>query len=155
MGWGTAARAASPPPEKVDFARDIRPLLAGHCFECHGTEEESGGLRLDDRSRALAGGMTGPPIVPGDAAESLLWQFITGHNEDRVVMPPRGRGERLSAAECELVRKWIDQGAAWSEAPSRGESTRAMAVPSTTGACHGSIQCRRARPFRRSARLRP
>jgi hypothetical protein len=152
---GAAARAANPPQEKVDFARDVRPLLARHCFQCHGTEEEAGGLRLDDRSRALTGGMTGPPIVPGNAAESLLWQFITGHNEDRVVMPPRGRGERLSAAECELVRRWIDQGAPWPEAPSRGQTSMATAGRPAIGPCQCSRQGRLVRSSRRSGRLRP
>ena len=111
-------RAAEP---AVDFARDIRPIFAKHCFECHGPKEEEGGLRLDERKRVLEGGTSGPALVPGKSADSLIYQFITGKNEDKVIMPPKGRGERLSDAQCELVRRWIDAGAPWPEGagPSR------------------------------------
>jgi mono/diheme cytochrome c family protein len=115
------AFAAEPP---VDFARDIRPIFARHCFECHGPKEEEGGLRLDERKRVLEGGASGPALVPGKSAESLIYQFITGKNEDKVIMPPKGRGERLSDAQCELVRRWIDAGAPW---PQSGQPSQAAA----------------------------
>ncbi len=71
-------------------------------------------MRLDDRKRALEGGTSGPlAIVPGKAAESLVWQFITGRNEDKIVMPPKDQGSRLTEAQCEIIRRWIDAGAPW------------------------------------------
>ena len=120
------AFAAAPADAPVDFARDVRPLLAQHCFQCHGPKEEEGGLRLDVHKRVLAGGTIGPALVPGHAADSLLYQFITGQNEDRVIMPPKGRGTRLTAAECQLVARWIDQGAVWSEPAPAAVSTCVM-----------------------------
>ena len=72
----------------VDFIRDIRPLFATHCFRCHGPDEEEGGLRLDLQQRVLQGGTIGPALVPGNAADSLIYQFITGRNEDKILMPP-------------------------------------------------------------------
>jgi mono/diheme cytochrome c family protein len=115
---------------KIDFARDIRPLFAKHCFHCHGSKEEEGGLRLDRRQRVLDGGASGPALVPGKSAESFIYQFITGRNEDKVVMPPKGRGERLNDAECELVRHWIDQGAPWpDDADYDAAPTSRRAVP--------------------------
>ena len=108
----TAAGADTP----IDYARDVRPIFAKHCFRCHGPKEEEGGLRLDNRKRALEGGTSGPlAIVPGKAAESLVWQFITGRNEDKIVMPPKDQGSRLTAAQCEIIRRWIDAGAPWPE----------------------------------------
>jgi mono/diheme cytochrome c family protein len=112
---GRSAWAKQPADAKVDFARDIRPIFARHCFKCHGSDEEEGGLRLDERKRALEGGASGPPLVPGKSGDSLIYQFITGRNEDKIIMPPKGKGQRLSAEQCELVRRWIDQGAVWPE----------------------------------------
>jgi len=109
-----AAAAAAEPTVPIDFVRDIRPIFAKHCLACHGPKEEEGGLRLDVRSRAFAGGVSGAGvIVKGNAAESLLYQFVTGRNEDKILMPPKGKGERLSEAQCEIIRRWIDEGAIW------------------------------------------
>src|SRR5688500_14385530 len=55
----------------VDFARDVRPILQKNCFRCHGEKKQEGGLRLDIRRRAFAGGDTGPAIVPGRNGELL------------------------------------------------------------------------------------
>jgi len=109
---GPVAAADTP----LDYARDVRPIFAKHCFRCHGPKEEEGGLRLDDRKRALEGGVSGAlAIVPGKSAESLVWQFITGRNEDKIVMPPKDQGSRLTAEQCETIRRWIDAGAPWPE----------------------------------------
>ncbi len=52
-------------------------------------------------------------MVKGRAADSLLYQFVTGKNEDKILMPPKGKGEPLGEADCELIRRWIDEGAVW------------------------------------------
>ncbi len=70
-------------------------------------------MRLDLRDRALKGGTSGAALVVGKPAESLIYQFVTGDNDDRIIMPPKGRGQRLSQAECEAVRRWIAAGAPW------------------------------------------
>jgi mono/diheme cytochrome c family protein len=96
---------------KVDFATQIAPIFARRCVSCHGPDEPESGLRLDTRADALAGGYSGEAIVVGRAGESPLVALIAGTREDEIVMPPEG--ERLTDAEVALMRRWIDQGAAW------------------------------------------
>jgi mono/diheme cytochrome c family protein len=100
---------ATSAPGPSDFARDVEPIFAEHCYACHGPDEEEGGLRLDEPARRLSGGVSGSAVVvPGDRSGSLLYQYITGQNEDHVIMPPKDRGEPLSPDECEVVGRWID-----------------------------------------------
>src|SRR5438445_8054687 len=94
---------------KVDFARDIEPLLAKRCVVCHGAQQQMSGLRLDQKDAALKGGASGIDIKPGDSASSRLIRLVAG--VDKKVMPPAGA--RLSAEEVGVLRAWIDQGAAW------------------------------------------
>ena len=96
----------------TDYQRDVLPILSRRCYECH-AEKRKGGLRLDRRADALRGGDAGPVILPGKSRESRLIRFVSGENPDEV-MPPRG--ERLTAVEVEVLRSWIDGGAAWPDA---------------------------------------
>src|SRR5262245_54819124 len=107
--------ASLPPPatRPVDFAVDIHPLLQKNCFSCHGPEEQEGGLRLDQKKRALDGGDSGAEIVVGKSAESRLVRVIAGIDDDFGQMPPKEKGKPLSGEEIGLVRAWIDQGAKW------------------------------------------
>jgi mono/diheme cytochrome c family protein len=110
VGFGTwEAR----PENKVDFARDIQPILQRSCVECHGPEKPKGKLRLDTREAALKGGQDGVVIVPGKADESDLYRRITlpANNDD--VMP--NKGDLLTKAQTDVVRDWINQGAEWPE----------------------------------------
>jgi hypothetical protein len=94
----------------VDFGRDVQPLLAGHCYECHGAENQKGKLRLDNRGSAMRQG-EGAIILPGKAAQSELYRRVTlpkGHED---IMP--NRGEPLSKAQTDLIRDWINEGAVW------------------------------------------
>ena len=95
-----------------DFAREILPLLAENCFECHGNEKQEAGLRFDRREIATGdlGGYAA--IVPGDLDASELWfRITTEHEDDR--MPPPEHGPRLAAGERDLLRRWIEGGAPW------------------------------------------
>ena len=103
-------RGAGP---RVDFERDVRPILVTHCLNCHGPSKQKGGIRFDRKTAALGGGDSGPAIIPGKGAESPIVQLTSGLEEDRV-MPPKG--PRLSAQQVGLLRDWIDQGASWSGA---------------------------------------
>ncbi|HTU26071.1 MAG TPA: PSD1 and planctomycete cytochrome C domain-containing protein [Pirellulales bacterium] len=149
-GWWEAipaARAAeaSTAADKIDFRRDVRPILAEHCFKCHGPEQQESDFRLDRRDEALRGGENGVAIVPGKAGESLLLDRVAGTDAD-LRMPPKG--ERLPAAAVDTLRRWIDEGAAWAEDPAAaaGADTasghwalRALArpdVPQIEGATH-------------------
>ena len=90
-------KAILPPPAErtIDFAADIQPLLQKNCFSCHGAEHQEGGLRLDQKKRALEGGDSGAEIVPGKSAESRLVRMIAGIDEDFGQMPPDGKGKPL------------------------------------------------------------
>ncbi len=99
---------------KVEFKRDVQPILSKKCYPCHGTAVQKNGLRLDNRASALAGGYSGPAIQPGNSAGSKLIHMVTGLGRNDVVMPLGG--EPLSKAEIGLLRSWIDQGADWPEA---------------------------------------
>jgi len=97
--------------ENVDFARDVYPVLQRSCFECHGAEKHKGGLRLDVREAAFAGGDNGDTIVKGKPEESELVRRISLPKEDDDVMP--NRGEKLSKPEVDRIRAWIVAGAPW------------------------------------------
>ncbi|MBI4626805.1 MAG: DUF1553 domain-containing protein [Verrucomicrobia bacterium] len=99
----------------VDFFREIRPILEAKCFNCHQGGKVKGGLRLDQRASALHGGENdGPAVVPGQPGRSALFQRITSEDPEEV-MP--AKGDPLSAAERALVRRWIEEGAAWPDFP--------------------------------------
>ena len=95
---------------RIDFDRDVRPILAEHCHACHGRSKQKGGLRLDRKLAAFKGGDSGPVIVPGKADESLVVRLTAGLEDDRL-MPPSG--ERLASQQVVALRAWIDQGAEW------------------------------------------
>ena len=84
-------------------------LLHARCLQCHGAEPASG-LDLRSREAALKGGSRGPSLIAGKPEQSLLLQFVTGNQQPR--MP---QGGELSSAEIELLRRWIEAGAAWAE----------------------------------------
>ncbi len=97
--------------EAVDFGRDVEPILRARCRECHGPAKQKGGLRLDNRADALHGGdSTDNVIVPGKSAQSDLVRRASSSDKSEW-MPPKG--ERLTAAEIDLLRRWIDAGAPW------------------------------------------
>lgn len=105
------ARRSAAAQDAVDFRRQIQPLFAKHCLACHGPDKQRGGLRLDQPDLALRGGDSGPLLVPRKPAESLLLHLVAGTDPDGRVMPPKG--PRLSPAEVDLLKQWIEQGADW------------------------------------------
>ncbi len=97
----------------VDFALQVQPLLAARCAKCHGRGKASGGIAFDTSERALAAAESGEhAIVPGKPADSELLKRVTSKDES-VRMPPEGKP--LSAAEVELLRAWIAEGAQWTK----------------------------------------
>src|SRR5204863_5736610 len=85
---------------KVDFVKDIQPILAKSCYECHGDKKQKAELRWDVKSIALRGSEHGPVIVPGKSADSLMIQLVAGLKGEDQVMPQRG--ERLTAKQIGL-----------------------------------------------------
>ncbi len=113
------ATAAGPDAAKVDFNRDIRPILSNRCHKCHGPDEKqrkggTEGLRLDVREQAIAdlGGYAA--IVPGDLEKSAMVQRITAADVDER-MPPREAGKPLTAREIDLLKRWVEQGAPYAQ----------------------------------------
>src|SRR5688572_16375942 len=97
-----------PAGASVDYLREVKPILARNCFSCHGAKVQMAGLRLDTGGAMLKGSMTGPVVIPGKSAESLLIKAITGAGG--VVLMPFNKPP-LAAAEIEVLKAWIDQGA--------------------------------------------
>jgi mono/diheme cytochrome c family protein len=110
---------AQAPAAKIDYTRDVRPILETHCYECHGTKKTRGRLRLDVKAAALKGGTTGPAVIPGNADDSLMIRRLLGlDGEDRM---PKDK-DPLPADQVALLRAWIAQGAPWPDDPA-GTST--------------------------------
>ena len=108
-----SAGQAPPDSEQAEFFETtIRPLLADNCHACHGARVDPpfGGLRLDSREALLAGGDSGPAIVPGRPAESALVQRLHGRP---MLMPPTGS---LAADDIAALTRWVEMGAPWPEA---------------------------------------
>lgn len=105
---GLGAAAAQPAAKPVAYEKEIRPLLTARCYACHGNGSQLGGFQIDSRDGILAGSQaTHPVVVPGNSAKSYLVRLVSGEVPGKV-MPPRG--QRLTKAEIDLLRAWIDQG---------------------------------------------
>ena len=112
---------------KVDFAKDIQPLLKENCFKCHGTEKQKGKLRLDSKEAALKGGKAGPAFVAGDAGKSEIIRRLTLPKTDDDFMP--SEGEPLAKAQIDLIRDWINQGANWPETAATSAAVKPAGPP--------------------------
>ena len=109
-----SGRISAQSSERVDFARDIQPLLRANCYGCHNATLSSGNFRLDRRRDSLPNrvGANGARIVPGKSDESRLYQRVSG-TQAGLQMPPTGA---LKPEEIRTIRDWIDQGAEWPDA---------------------------------------
>jgi len=108
------AKSATPAP-KVNFSSEVRPILAGHCFKCHGQDEAArkAKLRLDVRENATKSADSDDiPIVPGKPDQSELVRRIFTTNEDDM-MPPPATKNPLLPAEREILKQWIAEGAVY------------------------------------------
>ncbi|MCC6819312.1 MAG: PSD1 and planctomycete cytochrome C domain-containing protein [Verrucomicrobiota bacterium] len=108
---------------EIQFDREIQPILADHCFACHGPDDQKrkSNLRLDVREDALKGGKSdGPAIVPGKPEASALMARLTTQNADDA-MPPAKEEHPVKPADLEKLRRWIAEGAPyarhWAFAP--------------------------------------
>src|SRR5687768_12842008 len=91
------------------FSERVQPLLESRCISCHGPDKIKGGLRMDSREALVKGGDSGPAIVPGKPADSLLLQAVL-HSKKDLEMPPK---EKLTTNDIAALRKWIEDGAPW------------------------------------------
>jgi Protein of unknown function (DUF1553)/Protein of unknown function (DUF1549)/Concanavalin A-like lectin/glucanases superfamily/Planctomycete cytochrome C len=107
-------RAAEVLPRVVEFNRDIRPFLSDACFQCHGPDKarRKADLRLDNEDGAFADLGGHKALVAGRPDQSELFRRITAVEDDKR-MPPKKHGPRLTPAQVDLFRRWIEQGAKW------------------------------------------
>ncbi|WP_254507263.1 PSD1 and planctomycete cytochrome C domain-containing protein [Anatilimnocola floriformis] len=105
------------------FEKQVRPILAARCYECHDSKqkEPKGGLRVDSRQSLLDGGETGPAIVPGKPKEGLFIDAI--NHGDTYQMPPK---TKLPATEIATLTKWVEMGAPWPKEAGPAALTKAF-----------------------------
>jgi hypothetical protein len=110
----------------LSFNRDIRPILTENCFSCHGPDraQRAANLRLDNRTDALTRGV----IVPGRPDKSPLVQRVEGAG-GKPIMPPVSSHKKLTLAQKSLLRRWVEQGAAYEAHWSLVPLPRKVAVP--------------------------
>jgi ankyrin repeat protein len=96
------------PSAKVDFEKDVLPILRQNCVPCHGPAQQSSGMRLDRKSVVISR----RGVVPGSSDNSFLFQRISG-NAFGIQMPPTGP---LRPEQIDIIKKWVDQGADWPDA---------------------------------------
>lgn len=110
-------------PDKVDFVRDVQPILRQNCFGCHGPQQHMNNFRLDRRSDAMRGG-TIAVIGPGNSEGSRLYMRLIGADYGPQ-MPPTGK---LQPEQIAVIKAWIDQGAEWPDSAA-GETPPAPEDP--------------------------
>ena len=96
------------PPARIEFVRDVQPILRESCIGCHGPTQQMNGLRLDRRHDAMRGGSF-VVIGPGNSEGSRMYQRLIG-NAFGIQMPPTGA---LPKEKIAIIKSWIDQGAQW------------------------------------------
>ncbi|MBN9521830.1 PSD1 domain-containing protein [bacterium] len=125
---GIAALAAAPAAaQPVDFARDIRPILSTQCFTCHGPDEKSrkADLRLDVRDDAVKAGA----IAPGKADASEILNRITSDEPGEKMPPASAKKPPLTPQQIDLLKRWVNEGAKYSEHWSFAKLTRPEPPP--------------------------
>jgi hypothetical protein len=108
-----AAQVSTDAADSVQFNRDIRPILSDNCFSCHGFDAKTreADLRLDLAEGAFKPNEDGViPIKPGDLAKSEVWLRIISDDKDEMMPPPKSH-KKLTAAQKDTIKRWIEQGA--------------------------------------------
>ncbi len=95
--------------DKVDYMKQIKPIFSSYCYQCHSETQQKHELRVDTAAFAVKGGQSGPAIVPGKSAESLLFQAISGTATNLARMPYKKNP--LDESQVALIKQWIDEGA--------------------------------------------
>src|SRR6187401_132672 len=107
-GWLSLITSTASSADKLEYNRDVRPILVENCFACHGADSASrkADLRLDKREAALEA----EAIVPGKLDKSSAWERINS-TDPEMIMPPPASHKKLKPEERELIKRWISEGA--------------------------------------------
>jgi hypothetical protein len=122
----------APASQKINFRRDIEPILKDNCLCCHGVERPKSNFRLTTRDLALKGGDNGVDIFPGQSAISPLIHYTARLVPD-MEMPPEGKGAPLTPHQVALLRAWIDQSVPWDESSDATNSVLQLEVAPAFG----------------------
>ena len=98
---------------RIDFVKDIQPILELNCVACHRDGHDKGGLRMDERELTFKGGDNGVGIVAFRPKESRVYTSTTHPADHDDLMPPAKKGGPMPKEKIELLAKWIEQGASW------------------------------------------
>ncbi|HAC92014.1 MAG TPA: hypothetical protein DCF63_15525, partial [Planctomycetaceae bacterium] len=126
QGVKTVLFAQTDTSSQLDFFESkVRPLLAGRCVECHGADEQSGDLRLDQKPAEDRSEGAGPLVVSGQPDSSLLLRAVN-YQDSSLQMPPEGK---LTAEEIEILKVWVHNGAYWPEDNHAGSTDHGSSQP--------------------------
>ncbi|MCI0681696.1 MAG: PSD1 and planctomycete cytochrome C domain-containing protein [Gemmataceae bacterium] len=105
-----------PAPQKVEFNRDIRPILSDNCFTCHGPAKSTrkADLRFDIEESAKEDRGGYHAIVPGKPGDSELIKRVATTEKSKL-MPPPSSNKKLTPRQINLLRQWIAEGAQWQQ----------------------------------------
>jgi mono/diheme cytochrome c family protein len=116
---GLSAPVTRADDKKVDFAKDVQPILAQSCVKCHGADPKGrkpkGKFDLTTKDSALKGGENKDDIVPGKGSDSLVFKLLNGpvgSGDDEIGRMPYKK-DKLSDDKIAIIKAWIDQGAEW------------------------------------------
>ncbi len=98
--------------EKIDFARQVQPILESACVHCHGVDKDKGDFRLHTLEDTIKGNDNGPGLTPKDPAKSAIYTTLILPADDDMVMPPEKEG-LLDPAQIAVIKQWIEEGAEW------------------------------------------
>ena len=138
-----AAPAAA--AKKVDFVKDIQPIIEEQCLVCHRAGHAAGEVQLDTKAAALKPSGTGNCIIPGNPGKSTFYTTAVLPADDEGLMPPKKKGGPMPKDKIELIKLWIEQGAAWPDGVVCKMKAKAEADPAaekaleTTTAIHKNI----------------
>jgi formylglycine-generating enzyme required for sulfatase activity len=118
---------------RVDFVKDIQPILEGECVRCHHEREPKGQFSLTKKETAFKGGNSGPGVIPKKPLQSLLYVTVALDPKNEMAMPPSDKGGPLTNGAIKLIATWIEQGAVWPDGVDLVARKKESALAGATG----------------------
>lgn len=114
LGYVITGQLSAEVASKVDFIKNVKPVLEAACLHCHCEKNTKGDLNMETKELMMKGGEDGTSLVPGDSAKSPIYTLCVLPEDDDDVMPPKKEG-LLEPEQLAVIKDWIDQGAPWPE----------------------------------------